>query len=68
MIDRVGIFMDRYQAIGKSLKKAQEEYDEGMKKLLPGGKSILNTSNKLIELGAKDSEKHPVLPYKEIEE
>ena len=68
MIDRVGIFMDRYQAIGKSLKKAQEEYDEGMKKLLPGGKSILNTSNKLIELGAKDSERHPVLPYNEVEE
>jgi DNA recombination protein RmuC len=60
MIDRVGLFMEKYEAVGKALQKAAEEYDDGMKKLQPQGKSILNTSAKLIRLGAKNSGKHPV--------
>lgn len=60
MIDRVGQFMERYEAIGKSLEKAQAEYDKGLLKLSPQGQSIINTSGKLIKLGARNSDRHPV--------
>ena len=60
MIDRVGLFMEKYDAIGKALEKATSEYNDGRKKLMPQGQSIINTSNKLIKLGAKNSDRHPV--------
>ena len=60
MIDRVGMFMEKYEAIGKALQKASEEYEDGYKKLDVKGQSILNTSGKLIKLGAKNSDRHPV--------
>lgn len=60
MIERVGLFMEKYDAIGRALEKAGSEYEDGKKKLLPQGQSIINTSNKLIKLGAKNSDKHPV--------
>ncbi len=68
MIDRVGLFMEKYEAVGKALQKASDEYDEGMKKLQPQGKSILNTSAKLIRLGAKNSGKHPVKALLDIDD
>lgn len=60
MIDRVGLFMEKYDAIGKALEKATTEYNDGRKKLQPQGQSIINTSNKLIKLGAKNSDRHPI--------
>lgn len=68
MIDRVGLFMERYDAIGNALKKASDEYNEGKKKLMPQGQSIINTSNKLIKLGAKNSERHPIKTLIDIDE
>lgn len=67
MIERVGQFMEKYDAIGKALKKASDEYDDGMKKLDVKGQSIINTSGKLIKLGAKNSDKHPVRALTEAE-
>jgi len=63
MIDRVGLFMKRYESLGAALKKASDEYEDAKKKLNPQGQSILNSSRKLIALGAKDSSKNPVKPY-----
>lgn len=68
MIDRVGMFLERYNAIGKALEKAQSEYDLGLTKLDPKGQSIINTSSKLIKLGAKNSDKHPIKGLIDIEE
>ena len=68
MIERVGLFMERYDAIGNALKKASDEYNEGKKKLVPQGQSIINTSNKLIKLGAKNSERHPIKALIDIDE
>lgn len=67
MIERVGLFLEKYDAIGTALEKATAEYNEGKKKLLPSGHSITNTSGKLIKLGAKNSERHPVPTLPEIE-
>ena len=68
MIDRVGLFMEKYEAIGKALKKASDEYDDGKKKLVPQGQSIINTSGKLIKLGARNSDKHPIKALIDIDE
>jgi DNA recombination protein RmuC len=55
MLDRVGQFYKKYQDIGKALETAQKKYDEADKKLTPHGQSIMQTCNKLIHLGAKQS-------------
>ena len=68
MLDRVGIFMKRYQAIGKALDTAKTSYDDGLKNLKPDGKSILQTCNKLIKLGAKQSDKNPLPQLIDIDE
>lgn len=68
MIDRVGMFMEKYEGIGKALKKASEEYEDGKKKLVPQGQSIINTSGKLIKLGAKNSDKHSIKALIDIDD
>lgn len=68
MIERVGIFMEKYDAIGRALEKAGNEYEEGKKKLLPQGQSIINTSNKLIKLGAKNSDRHPIKALLDVDD
>lgn len=68
MIERVGMFMERYEELGCALKKASEEYENGKKKLVPQGHSIINTSGKLIRLGAKNSDKHPIRELIDIDE
>jgi DNA recombination protein RmuC len=60
ILDRVGQFMKKYQAIGKALGAATEAYNDGEKKLQPNGQSILQTCNKLIKVGAKQSVKNPL--------
>ena len=60
MLDRVGKFIKSYESIGKALENAQKAYDDGEKKLLPGGQSILQTCAKLEKLGAKQNIKNPI--------
>ena len=67
MVERVGMFMEKYDAVGKSLGAAQKAYEEGRKKLDPQGQSILGTTSKLLKLGTKDSLKHPVRPLLDSE-
>jgi DNA recombination protein RmuC len=67
MLERVGQFMKRYEAVGKALQNANEAYEEGKKKLIPGGQSIIQTCAKLEKLGAKQSKKHPMPQIGEVE-
>ncbi len=60
MLDRVGQFMKKYQAIGKALDSAQKAYEDGDRKLQPTGQSIIQTCAKLQKLGAKQSPKNPL--------
>lgn len=60
MLDRVGQFMKKYQAMGKALENAQKAYDDGARKLEPSGQSILQTCAKLQKLGAKQSTTNPL--------
>ena len=60
ILDRVGKFMKSYDNIGKAIESAQKAYEDGEKKLTPGGQSIINTCAKLEKLGAKQSSKNPI--------
>ena len=60
MLDRVGQFMKKYQALGKALDAASKAYDDANRKLQPTGQSILVTCAKLEKLGAKQSDKNPL--------
>lgn len=60
MINRVGMFLEEYKKIGAALNKAQDAYNAAEAKLDTKGQSIIYTSNKLLKLGARNSEKHPV--------
>ena len=66
MLDRVGQFMKKYQTLGKALENANKAYEEGERKLLPTGQSILQTCVKLEKLGARQSDKNPLGPLAEI--
>ena len=67
MLDRVGQFMKKYQAIGKALDNAAKAYEDGEKKLLPTGQSILQTCAKLTKLGAKTSDRNPLPQLTDVE-
>ncbi len=68
MLNRVGLFLKHYQAVGDALKKAQEAYEKGNDKLKPEGQSILTTCRKLEELGAKQSDKNPLPLLKDADD
>ena len=67
MLDRVGQFMKKYQALGKALDSAAKAYEDGEKKLQPTGQSILQTCAKLKKLGAKASERNPLPQLTDVE-
>ena len=68
MLDRVGQFMKKYQALGKALDSAAKAYEDGEKKLQPTGQSILQTCAKLKKLGAKTSDKNPLPQLVDVDE
>ena len=66
ILDRVGKFMKSYENIGKAIESAQKAYEDGEKKLTPGGQSIINTCAKLEKLGAKQSSKNPIRQFESV--
>lgn len=68
MLDRVGQFVKKYEAVGKALDSASKAYEEGKRKLVPGGQSILRTCAKLEKLGAKQSDKNPLPQLLDIDD
>lgn len=62
MLHRVGLFYKEYEAMGGQLRKAVEAHERGLKKITEGGMSINTTAHKLLELGAKQDERNPLLP------
>ena len=60
LMDRVGQFVGKYKNMGDALNRAVKAYEDGEKKLQPGGQSILQTCGKLQKLGAKQSIKNPL--------
>ena len=67
MLNRVGLFLKSFNEMGKNLEKANASYTDAKKKLLPQGKSIVNTCDKLEQLGAKQNPKNPITRFDETE-
>ena len=59
LVERVGDFMERYNDLGEKIKKVNEAYDNARLKV-DGKQSIGVSATKLIEMGAKESPKHPL--------
>lgn len=68
IIDRIGQFMKKYQAIGLAISNAQKAFEDGEKKLAPGGQSVITSCNKLLKLGAKQSDKNPIPEIQDLDD
>ena len=68
VVERVGMFAKKYSEVGDAIAKAQSAFDDGKKKLEDKGQSIVQSANKLIKIGAKQSQKHPVQMLDDIED
>lgn len=68
MLNRVSQFMKKYEAIGKALDNASKAYNEGEKKLLDKGQSIIKTCDKLQKLGAKTSDPNLLAQMADMDE
>ena len=62
MLERVSIFMEKFNAVGVELEKADKAYREAQKKLADGGQSIPVTCGKLVRLGASVKPRKGVSP------
>ena len=60
LVDRVASFKDKYEHMGKSLNDIQKEYEDNLKRLEDHGPTIVTSAKKLIRLGTKNSDKHPL--------
>ena len=52
LLDRVGIFLAKYNEIGGYIEKISKSYQEAKNKLLDSGQSIPTAAKKMLELGA----------------
>ena len=68
LIERIGLFMRSYTAIGSALKQAQDAYVKAEEKLTPGGRSILTTAGQLLKKGGQDSKKNPISRFLDVDE
>lgn len=50
MLNRTGDFLEKFDVIGRDLKHALDTFEDGKKKLLPGGYSIGTTARQILQL------------------
>ncbi len=66
LVDRVSLFYERFEKIGKNIEGMQKSYDDANKSL-KGKQSILSSANSLKKMGAKENKSRP-LPKLEIDD
>ncbi len=62
MLERVGVFMERFSNVGRQIEAASKSYEDAMAKLSDRGQSIPGTCRKLIALGASVKTRKGVAP------
>lgn len=67
IIERVGLFSQQYAKIGKAISSLQTSYEDAEKKLAPGGRSITTSCQNLIKLGAKQSQRNPIVQLQNVD-
>ncbi len=55
LLDRLGDFIKRYNALGDTLVKVQKDYDYANNKLLTGAQSVVKKGRELVDMGAKEN-------------
>lgn len=68
MLDRVGLFLQHYEEIGKALAKASSSYEDGSKQLSENGQSITVAAKNMLKLGVKNKREKNKLPKKYMNE
>lgn len=56
LIDRVGLFVERFERVGRNLEVTKNAFDEAQKSLR-GNQSFLVSARKMVEMGAKENAK-----------
>ena len=75
MVNRTGDFLKEFDSIGRNLQQALSAYEDGKKKLLPGGHSIGTTARKILGLGGVNNSRaskskravEPIIPLEYID-
>lgn len=65
LVERVGLFVERFDKLGKSFEAAQKSYDEA-RKSLSGNQSFISSARRLVKMGAKENPRRK-LPEEEEE-
>ena len=65
LVERVGLFVERFDKLGKSFEAAQKAYDEA-RKSLSGNQSFISSARRLVKMGAKENPRRK-LPEEEEE-
>ncbi len=55
LLDRLGDFIQRYQAIGEQIDKMRNTYDDAGKKLYNGNQSVVKKAKEITKVGAKEN-------------
>lgn len=56
LIDRVGLFVERFERVGRNLEVTKNAFDEAQKSLR-GNQSFIVSARKMVEMGAKENAK-----------
>lgn len=54
LVDRVALFVERFDKIGRNVEAVQAAYDEA-KKAMTGNRGFVTSARKLVEMGAKEN-------------
>lgn len=60
VVERVGMFYEEYESVGKALENATRSYKKGNAKLLDSGQSIIVSARKLEKIAGGKNSKHPL--------
>lgn len=59
LLERIGLFTERFDKIEKSIEGVQKTYEEA-KKSMKGNQSFIVPARKLVEIGAKENPRRPL--------
>lgn len=59
LVERIGLFVERFDKVGKNIEAAQKAYEEAQKSM-KGNQSFVVPARKLVEIGAKENPKRPL--------
>lgn len=59
LVERVGLFVERFDKVGKNLEAVQRSFDEAQKSM-KGSQSFIGSARKLVAMGAKENPRRPL--------